>query len=81
MGAKVAVGDDRGRGILRVSDNLNPQILMRQNPCHFSKVSDYGALGKGAHEKQWTVAVVSWRTFLVHQLLSAPHRMPQEHYK
>ena len=37
--------------------------------------TNYTGVGKVASEKQWTVAVISWRTFLVHQpaLLSAPH--------
>ena len=37
--------------------------------------TNYAGLAKAANEKQWTAAVISGRTFLVHQpaLLPAPH--------
>ena len=52
-------------------------------PCLENERTNYAGLAEAAHEKQWTVAVTSWRTFLVHPpaLVSAPHWMPEEHYK
>ena len=51
------------------SDTTKP-VLFLQN-----EGTKYAGLAKVAHEKQWMIAVISQRTFLVHQsaLLSAPH--------
>ena len=36
-------------------------------PFFTNERTNYAALAKVVHEKQWTVAVISWSTFLVHQ--------------
>ena len=55
-----------GGGGFRVYENLNLQILPQQYPVPFLKKEQtkYKGLAKVAHEKQWTVAVISRRTFL-----------------
>ena len=59
-----------------VSVNPNLQMLgTKPVPFHKNERIHHAGLATDAHESQWTVAVISWRTFLVHQpaLLCAPH--------
>ena len=66
----------RGAGVLclQKSESTNSGAT-KPMPFLKSERTSYAGVAKIAHEKQWTVAVISWRTFLVHQpaLLSAPH--------
>ena len=53
-----------GGGGFRAAENMNLQILARQNLCHFFKMSEQIMLWFPviAHEKQWALTVISWWT-------------------
>ena len=66
-------GGGWGGGVLKKSESTNSDAT---KPVPFLKKEriNYAGLAKVAHEKQWTVAVISWKTFPAHPpaLLSAP---------